>query len=62
MSPVVADNDENRPAQNTIAMNIVPIVSDFLNITTVLDISREPTIRDGARKLERILDLILAVG
>jgi hypothetical protein len=60
--PVVADTEANRPAVKTIAINIVPIVSDFLNMRTVLDIRREPTMRDGLLIFPRTLALIDAVG
>ena len=62
VSPVVADIEANRPAQNTIAMNIVPIACDFLNIRTVRDINREPTTNDGLRTRDSSFDLIKAVG
>ena len=62
MFPVVAETEANRPAVNTMAMNIVPIVSDFLNMRTVLDISLEPTIREGRLILPRTFALIAAVG
>ena len=57
----MAESDAKHPAINTIAINIVPIASDFLNIFVVLEMSRVPTIRDGLLNLDRILDFIPAV-
>ena len=61
VSPVVAESDAKRPAVKTIAMNMVPNASDFLNSLDVLEMSFVPTTNEGLLTLARIFDFIADV-